>query len=75
MIIALFEIECLAWLPFIGLALIAGFCAWFFVILVEAVIAECCGYPMPLDTRYFIGKFNTVILMALGILGVIIFII
>ena len=75
MIIALFEIECLTWLPFVGLALIAGFCAWFFVILVEAVIAECCDYPMPLDTRYFIGKFNTVILMLLGILGVIFFLI
>ena len=75
MIIALFEIECLAWLPFVGLALIAGFCAWFFVILVEAVIAECGGYPMPLDTRYFNGKLNAVILMLLGVLGVIIFII
>ena len=75
MIVTVFAIECLAWLPFVGLALIGAFCLWFFVVLVEAVIAECCDFPMPLDTRYFIGKFNTVILMTLGILGVILFII
>lgn len=73
MIAILFEIECLAWCPLVGLALIALFCVHFLGILIHAVIAECGGYPMPLDDRYWFGRVNSWFLLAEMVCALILF--
>lgn len=71
MLAVLFELEFLAWCPIIGIAMIATFCLHFVLMIIYAIVAECCGYPMPLDDRYLIGKINTVITYVLIIGGLI----
>lgn len=71
MLVALFKLEILAWCPLVGLAMIAAFCLHFVLMMVYAIVAECCGYPMPLDDRYLIGKINNAIMYVLMIGGLI----
>lgn len=75
MFVVLFEIESLAWCPIVGIIMIAAMCLHFMLIMVYAIIAECGDLPMPLDTRYLVGKINAVILMILMVGGLIFFII
>lgn len=71
MLVALFKLEFLAWCPIIGFIMIMGFCLHFFLMMIYAIVAECCNYPMPLDDRYLIGKINTAIMYVLMIGGLI----
>lgn len=75
MFVALFEIESLAWCPVVGIIMIAAMCLYFMLMVAYAIVAECCSLPMPLDTKYLIGKINRVITMILMIGGLIFFII
>ena len=75
MLAVLFEIEKLAWCPFVGLTMTALFCIHFFFMLVYGIIAECASYPMPLDERYLIGKINLTIMITLMCGGLIFLII
>ena len=71
MLVALFKLEILAWCPIVGLGMIAAFCLHFVLMMFYAIVAECCGYPMPLDDRYLIGKINNAIMYVLMIGGLI----
>ena len=71
MLVALFKLEILTWCPLAGLAMIATLCLHFAFMIIYAIVAECCGYPMPLDNRYLIGKINSVIMYVLMIGGLI----
>ena len=73
MIAIFFGIECLAWCPLAALALVALVCVHFLCILIHAVIAECGGYPMPLDDRYWFGRANTWLILAELICALILF--
>lgn len=75
MLVEFFKLEDLIWFPVIGIILIVAFCLYTLLIMVYALIAECYGWPMPLDTRYFIGKVNSVIMSVLAIGGLIFYII
>lgn len=75
MFVALFKIESLAWCPIVGIIIITVMCLHFMLMVVYAIIAECCNLPMPLDDSYLIGKINRIIMMTLMIGGLIFFII
>lgn len=75
MLVEFFKFEDLMWLPVIRIALIVAFCLYTLLIMVYALIAECYGWPMPLDDRYFIGKLNFTIIKVLAISGLIFYII
>lgn len=75
MFVTLFEIESLAWCPVVGIIMIAAMCLHFMLMIAYAIVAECCDLPMPLDTRYLVGKINSTITMVLMIGGLIFFII
>ena len=75
MFVTLFEIESLTWCPVVGIIMIAVMCLYFMLMMTYAIIAECCSLPMPLDTKYLVGKVNSVITMVLMIGGLIFFII
>ena len=75
MIAILFGIENLAICVLIGFGLIALWCAYFVLMLIYALVAECNGYPMPLDENYLIGKINSKIFIGLGGLALILVII
>lgn len=75
MVATFFDLEFLAWCPFVGLIMVAMFCLHFVLMVAYAIVAECCNYPMPLDDRYLIGKINTAIMCALMIGGLIFLII
>ena len=55
--------------------MIAVACLYFMLMLVYAIIAECCNLPMPLDDRYLIGKINGIIMLILMVGGLVFFII
>lgn len=71
MLAVLLKLEFLAWCPLVGLAMTATFCLHFVLMIIYAIVAECCGYPMPLDDRYLIGKINNAIMYVLIIGGLI----
>ena len=55
--------------------MIAVACLYFMLMLVYAIIAECCNLPMPLDDTYLIGKINDIIMIILMVGGLVFFII
>lgn len=75
MLALLLKSEILAWYSTIGPVMIAAFCFHFTLMLFYGIIAEICGFPMPLDDRYLLGKINMVILYVLTVGGLILFII
>lgn len=75
MFVALFKIKNLAWCPIVGIIMITVMCLHFMLMMIYAIIAECCDLPMPLDNRYLIGKINRIIMMILMIGGLVFFII
>ena len=75
MLVSLFDIESLAWCPVVGIIMITAMCLHFMLMLVYAIVAECCELPMPLDDSYLIGKINNIIMMTLMMGGLIFFII
>ena len=75
MLVSLLKIDSLAWCPGVGIIMIAVACLYFMLMLVYAIIAECCNLPMPLDDTYLIGKINDIIMIILMIGGLVFFII
>ena len=71
MIAVLFKLEFLAWCPIVGFAMITAACLHFFLMMIYALVAECCDYPMPLDDKYLIGKINNAIMYVLMIGGLV----
>lgn len=71
MLVVLFKLEALAWCPIVGLAMAAVSGLYFILMMIYAIVAECCDYPMPLDDRCLIGKINIVIMEVLMIGGLI----
>ena len=75
MLVSLLKIDSLAWCPGVGIIMIAVACLYFMLMLVYAIIAECCNLPMPLDDTYLIGKINDIIMIILMVGGLAFFII
>ena len=75
MIATLFGIESLAVCVLVGFVLIAVWCAYFTLMLIYALVAECNELPMPLDENYLIGKINTRLFLGLGILALVLIVI
>ena len=75
MLVFLLKIDSLALCPIIGITMITMGCMYFMLMLVYAIIAECCYLPMPLDDSYLIGKINGIIMIILMVGGLVFFII
>ena len=75
MIATLFGIESLAVCVLIGFILIGVWCAYFTLMLIYAIVAECNDYPMPLDENYLIGKINIKLFLGIGILALVLVVI
>ena len=75
MLVSLLKIDSLVWCPAVGIIMIAVACLYFMLMLVYAIIAECCNLPMPFDDTYLIGKINDIIMIILMVGGLVFFII
>ena len=71
MIATLFGIESLAVCVLVGFGLIGIWCAYFMLMLIYALVAECNGLPMPLDENYLIGRINMKLFLGLGIIALV----